>query len=325
MNRENVGVILAAGEGRRMGAISARYVKPILPVCNRPLISTHLALLAGLGIRRVVIVVGYMKERVIETCRRYCPTGVKLAFIEQPQRLGIAHALYLTRSFTADANMVVILGDTHFLPHDLSLGLSKLAGNADGSASAVLSVRKVKDPEMIRQECTVRFDSRGRLLEIVEKPRIPFNDLKPCGIYFFTPEIHQAIEVTPPSPLRGEVELTDSIQTLVHMGREVTSAPTVEWDRNINYPGDILMSNLVELKRRDASTCIANDAYVHPDAVLKDIVVGAGSKISCPARLERCLLLDGAEVAQPGTYRDCIVGQGFIIADCLKDEWADTP
>jgi len=325
MKRENVGVILAAGEGHRMGAISAHYAKPVLPICNSPLISSHLGLLAGIGIKRIIVVVGYMKDKVTRTALDCCPNGVELTFLEQPQRLGIAHALYLTQPATSDANIVVVLGDTHFSARNLSVGLNKLEGNGSGKASAVLSVRKVRDPEMIRRECTVRFDFHGRLLEIREKPQTPFNDLKPCGIYFFTPDIHEAIEYTSPSPLRGEVELTDSIQSLIDMGRTVTSAPTVEWDRNINYPGDILMSNLVELRRRNLTSCVADDVTLHHEAVVSDSVVGRQCRISSPARLERTLVLDGAEVTQHGTYKDCIIGPGFIIADCLKEEWADTP
>ena len=322
---ETTGVILAAGEGHRMGAITAHFAKPILPICNEPLIATHLRQLDSLSVKQVIVVVGHQKERVVQTANEHCPPGMEITFVEQTERLGIAHALYLTRDAVGNGNLVVILGDTHFTVNDLSLGIARLAGNGGGNAAAVLSVRRVKDPRMIMRECTVRFDFGGRLLEIMEKPRTPFNDMKPCGIYYFSPAIFDAIEMTVPSSLRGEVEITDSIQTLVEMGLEVTWAPTVLWDRNINYPGDILMSNLVELRLRKLKQVIGDDCSIHEEAVVTDTVVGHRASIKTPAHLTRSLVLDDASINQHGAYRDCIVGPGFVLADCLRDEWADTP
>jgi dTDP-glucose pyrophosphorylase len=308
-----------------MGAISAHYAKPVLPVCNEPLISIHLRHMASLGVQKTVVVVGHQKESVKAVARTSCSKGMKLRFVEQEERLGIAHALGVARPEVGEANLVVILGDTHFTASNLALGLDKLEGRGNGSAAAVLSVRRVGDPRLIRRECTVRFDFDGRLLEIREKPELPFNDMKPCGVYFFSPAIFEAIEVTRPTPLRGEVEISDSIQTLVEMGLPVTWAPTIAWDRNINYPGDILMSNLVELRARKLKLLVGPESQVHPEAVLKDTVVGRGAAIRTPARLHRTLVLDGAEIDEHGSFKDCIIGPGFTLTDCLRDEWADTP
>lgn len=323
--RELVGVILAAGEGHRMGEISAHYAKPVLPICSVPLIAAHLRMLAAVSIKRVVVVVGHQRDKVVETARASCPDELELQFVDQTERLGIAHALNETRELTEGCNLVVVLGDTHFIPADLNLGLNRLTSEADDSVAGVLSVRRVKAPEMIRRECTVRFDVDGRLVEIQEKPVQPFNELKPCGIYFFSPAIFEAIEMTLPSALRGEVEITDSIQTLVELGYTVTGAPTVEWDRNINYPGDLLISNLVELRRRGRESLIEPDAKFHEDAEVRESVIGRNVRIDSPAKLLRTLVLDSAVVEEHGDYIDCVIGPRFAIPDCLKYEWADTP
>ncbi len=323
--RELVGVILAAGEGQRMGEISAHYAKPVLPICSVPLIATHLKMLEGINIKRAVVVVGHQRDKVVQTAKAHCPKGLKLHFVDQTERLGIAHALNETRDLTDGCNLVVILGDTHFIPTDLDLGLKRLSSGEEDSVAGVLSVRRVQAPEMIRRECTVRFDFTGSLVEIQEKPVQPFNELKPCGIYFFSPAIFEAIEMTLPSALRGEVEITDSIQTLVELGYTVTGAPTVEWDRNINYPGDLLISNLVELKRRELGSLIGPRTTFHEDAEVRDSVVGKDVQILSPAKLLRSLVLDGAVVEEHGDFIDCVIGPRFAIPDCLKYEWADTP
>jgi len=324
-NRETVGVILAAGEGHRMGAISSHYAKVMLPVCNRPLIAMHLEILATMGIRRVVIVVGHNASRVIETVASWRPAGLHVEFVEQAERLGIAHALFLTYPQVERHNLVVILGDTHFIPLDLTAGLDLLGNAGRNGTAAVLSVRRVRDPEMIRRECTVQLDDEGKLVRIREKPVTPFNDIKPCGIYFFSPAIFDAIDMTPPSALRGEVEITDAIQSLVDSGGAVRCARTVLWDRNINYPGDILLSNLVELQRRHLVRLVGRECDLHPESSLQETVLGNRVRIDAPAHFVRSLVLDDTVVDQHGDFVDCVVGPGFAVPDCLTTEWADTP
>ncbi len=306
------GVIIAAGEGKRMGELGKRYAKPLLPVCNRPLIGYHLEMLQAMGIHDVVVVVGYQQEQVRQKVQKAAREGVNLRFVEQPQRLGIAHALSLTREITGKW-LVVVMGDTYFLPGELDAGIDSLfAGNSDRRA-AVLSVRRVKDPELIRRECTVRFDESGRLEEIREKPSTPFNDLKPCGLYFFSRKIFDAVDATPPSALRNEIEITDSIQTLVDMGLDVTGAPTVKWDRNITFPSDVLVSNIMQLRSMGLNELLGEEVAVHPEARLEEVIAGSQAGIRTPARLERVLLLPGAVVQDEGDRHDCIIGDEFSI------------
>lgn len=49
------GVILAAGRGSRMYPFSDSYPKPILPICNKPLIAYQIELMKSLGITEIII------------------------------------------------------------------------------------------------------------------------------------------------------------------------------------------------------------------------------------------------------------------------------
>ena len=55
-------VLLAAGEGSRLRDTAP--IKPLCPIAGRPLIDHALAGLARAGIRRVVVVLGYEKQRI---------------------------------------------------------------------------------------------------------------------------------------------------------------------------------------------------------------------------------------------------------------------
>lgn len=52
------GVILAAGRGSRLSPLSFTYPKPMLAICNKPIIQYQLESMRDVGIEEVFIVCG---------------------------------------------------------------------------------------------------------------------------------------------------------------------------------------------------------------------------------------------------------------------------
>ncbi len=65
------GMILAAGMGKRLGAISQETPKPLLPVAGKTLIEYMIDFVKGLGCDRVIVVGGYMYEKVEAVVKKY--------------------------------------------------------------------------------------------------------------------------------------------------------------------------------------------------------------------------------------------------------------
>jgi molybdenum cofactor cytidylyltransferase len=63
-------VLLAAGQGRRMGGVA----KPLITLQGVPLISRHLVALSGAGIDEVVVVTGYARHAIEEQVRSFVVT-----------------------------------------------------------------------------------------------------------------------------------------------------------------------------------------------------------------------------------------------------------
>ena len=319
MGAHITGVILAAGEGRRMGVVGQSQPKACLPLLNRPLLHHHLDLLDGLKVDTVVLVVGFEGSTVEETARGHAAiaTGrMGLTVVIQAERRGIAHALRCAESAIDDA-MVVILADTFFAPGrpDEALGMVN-----SGQWPAVLSIRHEPDPRVIARECSVEYDATGQLERIVEKLAEPFNTLKPCGMYFFTSAIWEAISKTPPSALRGEVEITDAIGTMVRLGYRVGRADSVRWDMNINTPAELLVANLVALRLAGHEASIHPSVEVHPDARVVQSVIGPRVRVGQGAHLEQCLVLPGVRSTLYGSHRRCIIGDGYVLEGLFDDE-----
>ena len=55
-----VGVILAAGKGTRMAPFSQRFPKPLLPICNRPILEYQIEYMKKAGIRDIILVIGHL-------------------------------------------------------------------------------------------------------------------------------------------------------------------------------------------------------------------------------------------------------------------------
>jgi choline kinase len=75
-------VILMAGQGSRLRDSDSAFLKPLVPVLGRPLISYTLAALVCAGIERLYLVVGYEMERIIAQVEPLIPAGVTASFIE---------------------------------------------------------------------------------------------------------------------------------------------------------------------------------------------------------------------------------------------------
>ena len=87
------GVILAAGKGARMAPFSARFPKPLLPICNMTLIQHQLEIMRSLGIEDVVVLVGHKGFEISKQLGDGSSLGVRLTYVEQTRYLGIAHAI----------------------------------------------------------------------------------------------------------------------------------------------------------------------------------------------------------------------------------------
>ena len=85
----------------------------------------------------------------------------------------------------------------------------------------------------------------------MEKPRQPRSDLALIGVYFFTPDIHNAVAAIEPSA-RGELEITDAIQWLVAHGAEVKATEYDGYWKDTGRVEDVLECNRTTPRRPES-------------------------------------------------------------------------
>lgn len=303
------GVILAAGHGSRMGPFGDAMPKPIAPVCNKPLLAYQLEHLRGLGIDDIIVVIGHLGRRIVDALGDGSAYGVKIRYVEQEKRLGLAHAVgqlerHVSRPF------VLMLGDIFFEVDDLA---QMARTHEQSNAAAVLAVKDEPDPAAIRRNFAVLSDASGAVRRVIEKPRVVPNRLKGCGIYLFDERIFEAVRRTPRTAMRDEYELTDSIQILIDYDYPVRIAHAVKWDMNVTFIGDLIDCCVHVLRQQGQSSLVGEGCSIANGATLVDSVLGDGARVEHPIRLERCVVMPGAAVASTVDLADAVVTKDAVL------------
>jgi choline kinase len=159
-----IGMVLAAGAGRRLRPDTDALPKALLPVDGGvTILDIALRNLAAVGLRDIVIVVGYaadvVRERVASLEREH---GVRLTLVDndRAEEWNNAYSLWLAREHFA-AGVLLVNGDT---VHPVSVEKTLLA--ATQQAGLVIAVDDIK--RLAEEEMKVIIDSGGRLTRITK-------------------------------------------------------------------------------------------------------------------------------------------------------------
>ena len=281
-----IGVILAAGKGTRMEPFSTRYPKPILPICNKPLLHYQIEMMKELDIEEITIVIGHLGHEIAQALGDGRYLGVKIRYVEQKETLGIAHALGKLESYISSP-FLMSLGDIFFVTEDLKSMKEKMIEN---KASVVLAVKYEENPEVIKRNFTVLLGDDNRAKRVIEKPRHITTKIKGCGLYLFDLHVFDAIRRTPRTAMRDEYEITDTIQIVIEDEFPVLIADVVKWDMNVTFPADVLTCNLHQLKMLGKKTLIGDSTDIHSGAKIENSVVGDGVVIQHPIKITNTVI-----------------------------------
>lgn len=103
--------ILAGGLGSRLGALVKDTPKPLITVAGRPFVLHQLQMLAEQGVTRVVMCVGHLGQRIVDSIggERY---GVEITYsFDAPGLSGTLGAIRLAKPLL-DERFLILYGDT---------------------------------------------------------------------------------------------------------------------------------------------------------------------------------------------------------------------
>jgi len=315
LSQKLIGVILAAGKGSRIQPLNLYLPKPLLPVCNKPIIQYQLEDMCKIGVQDVIIVVGHLKEEIISYFGDGSSLGLRIRYVEQRRTLGIAHAVAQLEN-EVNSPFILLLGDIFLVPKDLQ-SMERMFW--ERRAGAVLAVKREKNPEYIRRNFAVILHASGTVTRVIEKPRYLTSDLKGCGVYIFDLAIFDAIRRTPRTAQRDEYEITNSIQILIDDGYPVYPAEVIDWDMNITFACDLLECNRKQLKRLNKPYLVGPNTTLHPGATLQGSVLGSGVTVEKPIVIKDSLVFSGVRITSEQDIERMLLTPDVAI-DCAAIE-----
>ncbi len=225
-------VLLAAGRGTRLGALTANYPKPLLDVGGLPIIAHTLSGLARAGIEEVTIVTGHFAELLEAEVGNGAESGLAVRYVRQERLDGTARALALARDWLGDERFFFGWGDILVQPANYRDVI-----RAARLAEAAIAVNDVDDPWA---GGAVYVDTDGLVTRIVEKPAKGTSTTRwnNAGFGVLGPPLWPEIDRLEPSP-RGEYELPRAIAALIESGERVRAVPVEGPWFDIGTPEDL--------------------------------------------------------------------------------------
>jgi len=225
-----IAVVLAAGKGTRM---KSDLPKVLHTIHGRSMIQHVVDRVHSVGIRDIVLVVGYGRDRVM------AHLGSSVRYAVQERQLGTAHAVMMARSYLAGfaGRVLVVYGDMPLIsPHTVRRLIDRCAGDVK---AALLTIVLDNPPDFGR---VVRGPD-GSVVRIVEvkdadPQTLAIKEINVGTYCFDSRALLDALERLSNDNAQGEYYLTDVVELIAGAGGRIETlvAPTLEETLGINDP-----------------------------------------------------------------------------------------
>jgi UTP--glucose-1-phosphate uridylyltransferase len=231
-------VITAAGWGVRFLPVTKSQPKVMMPLVDRPLIQYAVEEAVNSGIEQIIMVTAQGKsvmedyfdrsqelERFLELKGekqrlaqiQELSTIADICYVRQKEQRGLGHAILTAREIVGDEPFAVILPDD--IIDSPEPCLKHMVAIFEKYGSGVIAVERVSDEDTrkygIIQARQVE-DKIYQILSLVEKPEPSWapSRLGIVGRYILTPQIFNALRITPPGT-GDEIQVTDALHILL--------------------------------------------------------------------------------------------------------------
>lgn len=115
MKKIDVAVIMAGGKGSRLRSITNDEIpKPMVPVDGKPLLEYQVEALKEYGIKKIIMIVGHLGEKIMDHFKDGKNFGVDIDYIVEKEPLGTAGAFYYLKDKTDAKDFLLVFGDVFF-------------------------------------------------------------------------------------------------------------------------------------------------------------------------------------------------------------------
>ena len=315
-------MLLAAGLGTRLRPLTDLLPKPAVPVCNTPLVATHLDRLAAAGVDRLVINLHHLPEKIEGIVGDGSRWGVQVNYSrESGELLGTGGGLAMVQGHFADQPEFILCNAD--VVHDIDLDAVVRHHRQVGGAVTMVLI-----PHPGSADSVVLTDpASGEVLDIAgllgrERP----DGLRGLftGVQVLSPPV---LSHLPPAGTSGCIVRT-AYRSLLATGHRINAWYHQGHWADLGTPAAYLQANLRQLdagggcdgtllgahfpgRRFQQPVEIGREVEIHREASIgPQCVLGDGCRIEADTRLERTLVWPGVTVKAKETLIDTIAFPG---------------
>ncbi len=308
MSLPEVAFVLGAGLGTRLRPLTARCPKPLIPVCNAPLITHAFEHLRGAGVSRFVVNTHWQADAYARVFPGEDWEGLPIAFSQEtPEVLETAGGLkFAEHLLPGNAPFWVYNGDILCsLPLRRAWEAHVRAGN-----EVTLVLRSKDGPlQVTLDETTGAVRDIGRRLLPAVEPAFLFT-----GIYLVEPRFLRRI------PAGAKLGVVPVFVDMIREGAALGGVVVDEgrwWDLGTRAQ---VLSVHAAFAAEGGAPWVASSAHVDASAELRGATaVGAGARIEAGSVLEDTLVWPGARIASGAVLRRCIVTENALVSGTHLD------
>lgn len=224
--RPRVGVVLAAGESERLRAVTGGGSKALVNLGGLRLVERAIRTLLGLGLERVVVVVGFHSGPVAAVAQRAAPGRVQV--VEAPHwKEGNGASLSAAEGALAGEPCFFLTNGDHVFSEDALLDL------LEAGEPAVL-VDPDPHRDVVWEATKVSLHTDGRIVELGKSLADPTAE---CGAMVLAPSIFASVAA---SLKEGDGSLSAAVSRVAR-GERIAAVPLrrLAWWQDIDTPEDL--------------------------------------------------------------------------------------
>lgn len=168
-------IILAGGFGTRLQSVVSDLPKPMAPVNNQPFLNYQLNYLKHYGIKKAVLSLGYLPEKIKDYYGNNF-NGLEIDYVIEKEPLGTGGGIRLALDKCAEEKVFILNGDSFF---DVNL-IEFYNLHSQNNSEISLALRKVNNADRYG---TIEKNYENRIISFKEKSGFAKEGIINGGVY----------------------------------------------------------------------------------------------------------------------------------------------
>ena len=309
-------ILMAGGEGTRLRPLTLSTPKPLVPLCNKPVIEHMIERLRYYNITDIIITLHYMADEIASYFSSGKDYGVSISYSIEDEPLGTAGSIKKIQDKLNDT-FIIISGDAI-----ADFNFRQIVQfHKEKRSQATITLCRVPNPLEFGVTIT---DENARITKFIEKPSWGevFSDTVNTGIYCLEPEI---LDLMQPGKIYDFSN--DIFANMLKNGKPIYGCTmdgywcdigTLEQYRQaINDIFQKKVQTNIPGKEIKPNVWIGDNTEIHPSAhITGPVVIGKNCKIGAGASInefcsigDNCVVSSGSKIERSIIWSNTYIGK----------------